>query len=67
MHMDQLNHGAGLEVKDPKTCDTFVFGIVLQYILWYVPLYCTLIIGCVLYVIAIVTIFKTKQRLHGSD
>ena len=47
--------------EDLITCDTFVFGIVLQYILWYVPLYCTIIIGCVMYVMVIVTISKQNK------
>ena len=53
--------GCWIRSEDPQTCDTFLFGIVLQYILWYVPLYSTLVIGCVLYVMVIVTISKRNN------
>ena len=50
---------------DPETCETFVFGLVLQYALWYVPVFVGIVIGSVLYVAAYISISRQAKNYTG--
>ena len=45
---------------------TFMFGIVLRFVLWYVPLYVILIILVVIYVIILYKIAKDRHKWEGK-
>ena len=63
------NAGAWCWIRsEDSSCKTYLFGQILQFILWYVPLYLILIILLFLYVIILVKIhcFDSRRRWTGN-
>lgn len=46
---------------DPDTCETFLFGLILQYALWFGPVFITIFLGTILYVISYYSIKKQTR------
>ena len=51
--------------QDLVTCDQFLFGIVLQYLLWFVPLFVVIVVGFVLYIATQVIISRQINAYTG--
>ena len=47
-------------------CSPFLFGMVIQFVIWYVPLYLTMAILTILLVIVLVTLHRRKSRWTGT-
>ena len=47
--------------QDLATCKPHLFGIAMQYVLWFIPLYSITIIGGILYIISLVAISRWKS------
>uniref|UniRef100_A0A1X7UPJ4 G-protein coupled receptors family 2 profile 2 domain-containing protein n=1 Tax=Amphimedon queenslandica TaxID=400682 RepID=A0A1X7UPJ4_AMPQE len=43
------------------TCDIFVYGLVLQYVLWFVPSISVCVIGGIVYIISLVSLKRQKN------
>lgn len=43
------------------TCDIFVYGLVLQYVLWFVPSISVCVIGGIVYIVSLVSIERRKR------
>lgn len=52
--------------SENKDCSSFTFGVVLRFVLWYVPLYVILIILTVIYIIILYKITKDRRRWDGK-
>ena len=52
---------------EETNCDVFLFGQVLQLILWYVPLYAILGILIILYVVVVVKFFLHRRKRIKQD
>ena len=60
-----INHAYGptktwcwIRNQDLDTCDSFLFGTILQYALWFAPVFIAIILGMTLYIIAYITITR---------
>ncbi len=47
------------------TCKGFTFGQVLQQVLWYIPLYVTMVILIILYVVVLVKLYRMRRQWTG--
>lgn len=52
--------------KNDKTCEAIRFGGVLQLVLWYIPLYVTMVVLVVLYVAVLVKLHSMKRKWTGD-
>ena len=49
-----------------EDCNNFLFGTILQFALWWVPLYIILLVLIVLYIIIICTVQKSRRKWSGQ-
>ena len=45
-----------------ETCDIFLYGLILQYALWYFPIFVGVVTGCTIYVITYIRIARQSKR-----
>ena len=52
--------------SENKDCSSFTFGVVLRFVLWFVPLYVILIILTVIYIFILYKITKDRHKWEGK-
>lgn len=52
---------------DPDTCETFLFGLMLQFALWFGPVFVAILVGTILYVASYCNIKKQMRTTSVRD
>ncbi len=68
-----INHAYGptktwcwIRSQNVDTCDLFLYGLILQYVLWFVPVFIAIIVGTILYIISYITIARQSRSYTAT-